>query len=139
MHALDHNLADIAGRFGLSAIYAFGSRAGELAALPSGAGSATGPSDADIGVQPLAGRRLAARDRVRLTAELEELLRVPRVDLVVLPEAAPFLALEVIRGELLYCGDPDAQAEQELYSLRRAGDLAPYERERRELILGPAR
>jgi hypothetical protein len=57
------------------------------------------------------------------------------VDLVVLPEADPFLALDVIRGELLTCADADAQAEDELYVLRRAGDLARFARERWRLIL----
>jgi len=57
------------------------------------------------------------------------------VDLVVLSEADPFLALDVIRGELLWCVDPDVQAEDELYILRRAGGLAPYARERCRLIL----
>lgn len=57
------------------------------------------------------------------------------MDLVILPEADPFLALDVIRGELLYCADRDAQAEQELQVLRRAADLAPYARERWEQIL----
>ena len=46
-----------------------------------------------------------------------------------------FLALDVIRGELLFCDDSHAQAEYELYVLGRAGDLAPHERARRELAL----
>jgi hypothetical protein len=36
---------------------------------------------------------------------------------------------------LLYCADPDHQAEDELYVLRRAGDLARYARERQDLVL----
>ena len=139
MHLLEQHLPDVAQRFGLSAVYAFGSRAQELAARARGARPPTASSDLDIGVQPLPGRRLSARDRVGLTAELEDLLGTARVDLVVLSEAEPFLALTVIQGELLYCLDPDAQAEDELYILRRAGDLAPYERERRRPILGLGR
>jgi len=57
------------------------------------------------------------------------------VDLVLLPSASPFLALDIIRGELIYCADPHAQSEYELYVLRRAGDLAPYQRARHELVL----
>ena len=60
---------------------------------------------------------------------------VARVDLVVLPEAGAFLALAVVSGELLYCDNSTEQAEYELYVLRRAGDLLPFERARRELIL----
>jgi hypothetical protein len=72
---------------------------------------------------------------VELAAELEDLLEVGRVDLVVLDEADPFLALDVIRGELVYGADKDAQAEEELHVVRRAGDLAPYARERWDRIL----
>jgi hypothetical protein len=57
------------------------------------------------------------------------------VDLVVLSEASAFLALEVIQGEILYEVDPDRTAEYELYVMRRAGDLALFERERVEQIL----
>ena len=135
----EQHLPDVAQRFGLSAVYAFGSRARELAARARGTRLPPGSSDLDIGVQPLPGRTLSAGDRVRLGTELENLLGGPRVDLVVLSAADPFLALNVIQGELLYCLDPDAQAEDELYILRRAGDLAPYERERRRLILGLGR
>jgi hypothetical protein len=72
---------------------------------------------------------------VNLADELERCLNVPRVDVVLLPTANPFLALDVIRGELLYCADSDAQAEYEIYVLRRAGDLAPFQRRRQELAL----
>lgn len=53
----------------------------------------------------------------------------------VLPEAGAFLALAAVSGELLHCENPTDQAEYELYVLRRAGDLLPFERERRALIL----
>lgn len=127
----------IAARYNLAALYAFGSRALELARLARGeaAVSPLAGSDLDIGVEPATNVRLAARDRVRIAAALEDLFGVRRVDLVILPEADPFLALEVIRGELLYCADRDAQAEHELQVLRRAADLAPYARERWEQIL----
>jgi predicted nucleotidyltransferase len=100
---------------------------------------AASDSDVDIGVQPAPGRHLTAQERVRLTIELEDLLNVKRVDVVVVPEADPFLALDVIRGELLYCLDADAQAEDELYILRRAADLAHYARDRwQHLLTGTA-
>jgi hypothetical protein len=52
---------------------------------------------------------------VRLANELEDLFEVSRVDLVMLPEADSFMALDIIRGEVLYCTDADEQAEYELY------------------------
>jgi len=134
---LQRELKAIGPRYQIEALYVFGSRAREIAGRVRGQGVSSRHPDADvdIGVKPVTGHRLSAQDRVRLTIELEDLLDVNRVDLVVLPEADPFLAVNVIRGELLYCTDPHAQAEYELYVLRRAGDLVPLERERMALIL----
>jgi predicted nucleotidyltransferase len=130
----------VGARYRLATVYGFGSRASEVAQRLAGdAVAAVHPeSDVDIGVQPTPGFRLNARDRVRLASDLEDLLGVGRVDLVILTEADPFLAVDVIRGELLYCADKDAQAEEELHILRRAGDLAPYARERwTQILAGP--
>lgn len=130
-------MENLARQFGIVEVYVFGSRAREIAAtLHNGPLlSAHRGSDVDIGVQPEPGRRFSAREKVRLTIALEDFLEVPRVDLVVLPEADPFLAVEVIRGELLYCRDQDDQAENELTILRRAGDLAHYKNERMDSIV----
>jgi uncharacterized protein len=130
-------LCQLARQFGISEVYVFGSRSLEIAALlrETPYRSAFSGSDVDIAVQPEEGRRLSAREKVLLLIAFEDLLEVPRVDLVVIPEADPFLATEVIRGELLYCSDLDRQAENELYILRRAGDLAHYKRERIKALL----
>jgi hypothetical protein len=92
-------------------------------------------ADLDAGALEESGRMLSARDRVGLTLALEDLFQVARVDLVVLNEAPAFLALEIIAGELLYVRDRDYVARYELHVLRRAGDLAPFERMRRRLLL----
>lgn len=134
---LESRLIAIARRYGLESIYVFGSRAMEIVALMAGqeTGLAEGASDVDIGVQPQRYLRLDAKDRVRLTLELEGLFGAHRVDLVILPEANALLATEVVRGELLYTEDADAEAEGQLYYLRRAGDLAPFYRQQwRELV-----
>ncbi len=68
--------------------------------------------------------------------EMEDLFEVDRVDLVILTEADPFLAANIIRGERLFCEDDYIADEFELYILRRAGDLAPLEKERLNLIFG---
>jgi len=129
-------LAELAEEFELADIYVFGSREAEFA----GTNPVREASDADldIGVRAVRGQRLTARRRAELVVALEDLFGVPRVDLVIVPEAPPFLALAVISGELLFCRDATDQAEYELYVLRRAGDLAPFERERRAHILGDA-
>ena len=140
MDPIPDELAALAGKYGLRDVYAFGSRSADIAGRGGVGDSDPSESDLDVGVQPLPGRTLAARDRVRLAGELEALFRVPRVDLVVLPEASAFLAFEVVSGELLYTSDEHAQAEYELYVLRRAADLAPFRRDRvRQILTSGAR
>ena len=134
---LGAKLSAICEQYGVDALYAFGSRADEIAALvqdPLAANSGSA-ADVDLGVLPRRGALLDADDRVNLTMALEDLLEVPRVDLVVLPQAGPFLALDIVSGELLCCANPIREAEYQLYVLRRAGDLAYFERERRRTLL----
>lgn len=128
-------LARLCDKFRVNIVYAFGSRAGEVKEWLKGKRSdlPAGPPDVDVGVK---GADLSVRDKVRLTLGLEKLLGVTRVDLVCLDDADPFLAANVIRGERLYARDTYAADEYDLYVLRRAGDLAPLERERIALILG---
>jgi predicted nucleotidyltransferase len=136
-------LDEICRRYSLADLYVFGSRAVEISRRFRSDGAPAEPvqrearpeSDVDVGIRPLRGVHLNVDVLVELTGELERLLDALRVDLVLLTSAPPFLALDVIRGELLYCADPDEQAEHELYVLRRAGDLAPFQRIREELAL----
>lgn len=131
-------LARICRRFQLDILYAFGSRARDAKAWLDGAQPdlSASAADVDIGVKPARGVALAVLDKVRLALALEDLLGVNRVDLVLLPEADPFLAANIVRGERLYAFDEYLADEYDLYVLRRAGDLAPLERERMALILG---
>ena len=131
-----NKVALVADRFGLADVYVFGSRAEEISSgVPPSDASSRRASDVDIAVRPHRPVSLAPGNRVELTLALEQALRVSTVDLLVLPEAGPFLALAAIRGNLLCCADPVDQAEYELYVLRRAGDLAPLERDRQDLVL----
>ena len=120
----------------VAAVYAFGSRAREVRDWLTGDGAAhlSGPADIDIGVRPVPGVRWDVVDKVRLAIALEDLFGCGRVDLVVLPEADPFLAAEIIRGERVFSRDEYEADEYDLYVLRRAGDLIPLERERLALI-----
>jgi predicted nucleotidyltransferase len=129
-------LSEVARGYRLADIYVFGSRAAEIAAMIKNdkAIKRASTSDVDIGVRPKQGSRLSTRDLVELILKLEDLFKVKRVDLVLLPDAEPFLALDIIRGELLYTDDPLDQAYYELFVLRRAGDLLPFKRERIDLI-----
>ena len=137
MNNLQTKLAEICRRYGVISLYVFGSRASEARERLNGKREEFEPtsSDLDIAAMPGAAADFGARARVRLSTEIEDLLQVPRVDLVVLSEASAFLAADAVRGELLYCDDPDRQAHEELYILRRAGDLAHFEEERLTGIL----
>jgi predicted nucleotidyltransferase len=123
--------------YGVHDIYAFGSRAGEMLAWIRGDSiqSAHPDSDVDIGILPLSSAKCDAERKVSFSMELEDFFTVSQVDLVLLPEAEPFLALDIIRGELLYTVDRDEQARYELFVLRRAGDLLPFKKERIRMIL----
>lgn len=121
----------------MSEMYVFGSRAGDILAMREGLSPERRhpASDLDIAVEPVSGHGLSLKEKTLLAMALEDLFGIPRVDLVVLCEADPFLALEIIRGELLYCTDEDVQAEHELEILRRAGDLLPFKEERIRMVL----
>ncbi|MFO8032302.1 MAG: nucleotidyltransferase domain-containing protein [Desulfohalobiaceae bacterium] len=130
-------LKKLCDTYGVHDIYAFGSRAGEMLAWIRGDSVQTAhpDSDVDIGVLPLSSAKWDAERKVKFSMELEDLFSVSRVDLVLLPEAEPFLTLDIIRGELLYTIDADEQARYELFVLRRAGDLLPFKKERIRMIL----
>ena len=119
-------------------LYAFGSRAKQAMSLAAGSSSihASPDSDLDIGVKVSVNGRADVREKSLMALELEELFEAPRVDLVFLHEADPFVAANVIRGERLFAVDTHDADEYELYVLRRAGDCAPLERERLALIEG---
>jgi len=131
------NLEQICRKFDVAILYVFGSRADEVREWLEGqrAELAPGPSDVDVGVKAAPGVHWSVKDKIHLAIELEDLLGCNRVDLVVLNTADPFLAEEIIRGERLYALDEYEADEYDLYVLRRAGDLAPLEREWMSQIL----
>lgn len=106
-------------------LYLFGSQAN---------GDVHEKSDVDLGA--LFAEKMGLADVVRLEARFEERLG-RRVDLVDAGSCSPFLALAIIRGERIYESDPTRCDLFDLYVLRRAGDLAPFERERRRMALEP--
>jgi predicted nucleotidyltransferase len=107
------------------AAYLFGSR---------GRREETEQSDVDVGV--LFRQEESLHEILLLEDALEQRLGLP-VDLIDAGKASAFLALDILRGERVFCADLDRCDEFELYVMRRAGDLAPFERERRRLLLQP--
>ena len=134
-------LARLCRQFEIEIMYAFGSRVREVKEWITGTCPSLPPvpSDVDIGVKVASETALSVHEKVRLALTLEDLLEVTRVDLVCLSDADPFVAANIVRGVRLYARDPYQADEYELYVLRRAGDLAPLERERMALILEGSR
>jgi predicted nucleotidyltransferase len=116
-----------ASHVAIRALYVFGSQS---------AGGARPDSDTDLGVlyrsrQPIETTFLIEEELQRVTGK--------KIDLVDVARARAFLALEIIRGERIFCRESAETDRFELYVLRRAGDLLPFERRRQELLLAPTR
>jgi predicted nucleotidyltransferase len=128
-------IGKVANRYHLQLIYAFGSRAKEAHSLVHGKKVAptASSSDLDIGLKPE--RPLSVEEKVKIAVFFEDLFQVGRVDVVALPEAPVMLALEIVEGELLYAADDRYEAEYQLYIMRLAAELAPYEKLKKDLIL----
>ncbi|MFW9916762.1 MAG: nucleotidyltransferase domain-containing protein [Candidatus Thorarchaeota archaeon] len=138
MNTIQQQLVYLCKQFKVDFFYAFGSRAVEVKASVENNVPLDEfmKSDLDIGVKTRPDVRLSLDDKVQLTQALEDIFDISRVDLIDLKQADPFLALDIVKGELLYSRDDDVQAEYELFILRRAGDLAYYARGRWNQILG---
>ncbi len=136
MKDLKDEIAGLARKYRLQIIYAFGSRAKEIFGRVTGQTrrSSRSKSDLDIGVKPQ--RPLTVKEKVEIAQFFEDRFDVPKVDVVVIPEAPALLAYEIVTGELLYAKNENFEAEYQLYIMRRAGDLLPYERLKKEMILG---
>ena len=136
MNKIKKELKQLAEKYDIQIIYAFGSRAREALNLVEGKIERLSKSisDLDIGIKPK--RRLNIEEKVEITLALEEIFDVKRVDLVIIPEAPIFLALEIVKGELLYTKDLTYEAEYQLYIMRQAAELIHYERIKQKMILG---
>ena len=136
MKKIKEEIKNIASRYGLQIIYAFGSRAKEALDLVEDRIEhfSSTPSDLDIGVK--SERPLTVEEKVEITILFEDLFDVPRVDLIVLSEAPVSLSLEIVTGEILYVQDTTFEAEYQLYIMRRAADLLPYEQMKQRMIMG---
>ena len=125
-------LADIAHRYRLDLVYAFGSQADAVMALVTKGTAPTRPihSDADIGVVFAGGLPPAGRERgityARLCLELSDLLDPFKVDLVFLQENHSVFQAEAIKGHCLYASSLEVRERYEEMILRRAADFRPF-------------
>jgi len=133
---MEEKITKIASKYRLQIIYAFGSRAKEVLDRLEGRISqlSSTPSDLDIGVKPE--KPLTVEEKVEIAIFFEDLFDLQRVDVVVLPEAPILLALQIVTGEILYRQDQTYEAEYQLYIMRRAAELLPFERLKQKMIMG---
>lgn len=128
-------LEQIAGKYHLQMVYAFGSRSNEAFEFLKGRLErlASADSDLDIAVKPRTS--LNVQEKVEIALALEDLFGILRVDLIVLPEVPTLLAYEGVTGELLYAEDDTLEAEYQLYIMRKTAELLPYEKARIKFVL----
>lgn len=136
---LSSEFSDLCRSSGLIAVFAFGSRGNEIQQRLTGSDPTieNPASDLDLGVLAARDDDLDVRRVVDFACAIEGLFGVPRADIVDLRKAPPYLALDAIRGERIFCTDDFEASTFELFVLRRAGDLAYHERERRRMLLTP--
>jgi predicted nucleotidyltransferase len=132
----EKELQGIARKYDLQIVYAFGSRGKEASAFIAGKIRRLPASLSDLDVAVKALRRLNIDEKVGISLSLEELFGVARVDLIVLNEVSAFVALEGVTGELLFAVDETLEANYQLYIMRRAAELLPYQRARIKSVLG---
>ena len=124
-------LEELCEEHGIAALYAYGSRALQaLHWLHRGGALAEGSNDLDLAVSGGFDRCYSLAEKVALASALSDLFEFEAIDLADMAEVDAFVAANIVRGERLYCSDRRYADELDLYILRRAGDLAPYERER---------
>jgi len=131
-------IAHLARKYRIQLIYAFGSRAKgvfyKVEGKPYTEVEDLQKSDVDIGIKPQFS--LNVQQKVAISIFFEDLLDVSRVDVVSLIDAPVFVALEIVEGELLYAVNDTFEAEYQLYIMRLADELLPYERQKQALIMG---
>jgi uncharacterized protein len=128
-------IEQICKKYRVKVMYFFGSRGLELyqAVQENNLVLSASQSDLDIGL--LIHSPFSIEEKVNLTLDFENLFNYQKVDLFILQEVDAFLAANIIRGERIYAEDDYFADEYELFVLRRAGDLAEFERERMAMIL----
>ena len=128
-------IAKLAEKHKLQIIYSFGSRAQEInnRVLGKKHRIKAPNSDLDIGIKPK--RALNVKEIVEIAIFFEDLFDIPKVDVISIPDVSIFLALEIVQGELLYVQDEMFEAEYQLYIMRRAAELTPFEYQARAIIL----
>ena len=123
----EERLEEICERFGLLAIYLFGSRADDGLCVLRGQAASRGGSDLDVGVVFLRedSDPLALLD---LQVALEDVFEPLRLDLVPLQRLDALFAFAAIDGHRVAATDPNRADYYELGVMRQAAELLPLQR-----------
>jgi predicted nucleotidyltransferase len=115
-------------RYGILAVYLFGSRAEDGKRVLSGEAVSVAGSDLDVGVV-FVDPGFEPRSLSRLQVDLEEVFAPLNIDLVPLQHVDALFQFEAIDGERVAASDPLAADHYELVVMRRAAELLPIERQ----------
>ena len=136
MSKIKEQIKEVAKKYSLQIIYAFGSRRKEVLDMVKGKIEYLSSSSADLDIGIKAGRHLRVEEKVKIALIFEDIFNVAKVDIVIVSEVPIFLALEIVKGELLYAENLTHEAEYQLYIMRRAAEIIPYERMKQKMTLG---
>lgn len=135
MSSIYQEIGKVCKKYQIKILYVFGSRGMELFQFIHDDSTSLSASQSDLDIGVLTQSAFSIEEKVNLTIDFENLFSNQKVDLFILQEVDAFLAANVIRGERIYAEDEYFADEYELFVLRRAGDLAEFERERMAMIL----
>lgn len=117
-----------ASRYGLLAVYLFGSRGDDgLSLLEGGVVDASG-SDLDVGIAFLRGSQPSPAQLAELQVAFEDCFEPLQVDLVRLDRVDALFQFRAIDGHRVLATDSTAADEWELVVMRRAAELLPIQR-----------
>lgn len=126
---------DICSRFGLLAVYLFGSRADDGLRLLAGETAEREGSDLDVGVYFL-DHAFDAGALADLQVALEDLFAPLEVDLVALQRVDALFQFRAIDGHRIAAPDSTRADFHELVVMRRAAELLPIQRRIEEELFG---
>jgi len=136
MNKVKKQIEEVSKKYALQIIYAFGSKGKEALDIVKGKMEHLSSSSVDLDIGIKAERHLNVEEKVKIELIFEDIFNVAKVDIVVVSEVPILLALEIVKGELLYAKDLTHEAEYQLHIMRRAAEIVPYERMKQKMTLG---
>lgn len=122
----NRDIEELSGRFGIFAIYLFGSQAEEGARYLNGEGvSPDAFSDLDVSVAFKTQPGDIIKTYGELYKDISDILEPFNIDLIFMHEVSSLFQYEIIKGIRIYAQDVNQVDEFEEGIMKRAGDLLP--------------